>query len=115
MGNYNWDKMDLNAIDKVMTDIVDYANNANKILGNIDVMIDDTKDFFDCDCGDSFRAQYQLFKSNHVIFNKNYLSYNTDFANAKANYRLREEVGVEIMNEAKKSVEVSFDQREENL
>lgn len=115
MNNANWDKMNLDAMDKVMTDIVDYASNANKILGNIDVMIDETKDFFDCECGDSFRTQYHLFKANHATFNKNYLSYNTDFANAKANYRLREEVGVEIMYEARKSVEVSFDQREENL
>lgn len=115
MDNANWDKMNLNAMDKVMTNIVDYASSANKILRNIDVMIDETKDFFDCECGDLFRAQYQLFRTNHATFNKNYLSYNTDFSNAKANYKLREEVGVEIMNEAKKSVEVSIDQREENL
>lgn len=108
-----WNGMNVDSMDKVMTDVLDYADKANKILNNISSIVDDTETCFKCESGDNFRTQYELIKSGIATFNKNFLSYNTDFMRAVRNYQLREETAVEIMTVAKNSVDVSLEQREE--
>lgn len=111
--NETWNGMNIDGIEKVMTDILDYADKANKILNNISTIIDETSTCFKCESGDNFRTQYELMKLGITTFNKNFLSYNTDFMQAVKNYKFREETGVEIMTDAKNSVDVSLEKREE--
>ena len=110
----NWNGIDTEGVKLVMTNILDYADKANKILNNIALIVSDTSMCLECQSGTDFREQFELIKSEFTIFNKNFLSYNTDFMKVIQNYRTREEYGANVLNEGTKSVNVSLEKREEN-
>ena len=80
--------MSVDGIDKVMSDILDYADKANKILNQISDLIEDTSTYFACESGDKFREQYAMMQVGITTINKNILSYNADLMNVKKNYQL---------------------------
>ncbi len=112
--NENWNGINTEGVEKIMVDILDYTERANKILNNISVIVADTSTCFDCESGANFRNQFELIKSGFTTFNKNFLSYNTDLMRVVQNYQLRSDFGVSIMSEGEKSVSVSLEQKEEN-
>lgn len=109
-----WNGIDTEGVEKVMVNILDYADKANKILNNISLIVSDTEACFNCQSGVDFRGQFELIKSEFTILNKNFLSYNTDFIHVIQNYRSREEYGTNILNDGTKSVDVSLEKWKEN-
>jgi uncharacterized protein YukE len=111
----NWNGISSTGIDKLMTDFIDYAEKSNKIINQIDEIVEGTASYFKCESGDTFRSRYSQLNYEAATINKNILSYNTDFLAVKSNYGRREEGMVAMANDAKNAVkDVSF-KKEERL
>lgn len=91
-------------IDKLMLDVIDYADKMNKVLNQIADLINDTEVYFSCESGDKFRDQFNMLKVSNPIINKNILSYNDDYMNVKKNYQERANKSVEILNAGEQDV-----------
>ncbi len=104
----NWNGISLDGIDKLMSDIMDYADKSNKILNQISDLVSETENYFCCESGDKFRDQFNMLSIASATINKNILSYNEDLMNVKINYQNRTEVGTEILNSGNKSVNSRF-------
>lgn len=99
-------------IDKVMLDLLDYADKSNKTLNQIDDLIDETKNYFACESGEIFREQFEMLKTGFRTIHTNLISYHNDLMRVKQNYQLRQETGVEILRAGEKSVPI-VQEREE--
>lgn len=95
-------------IDKLMSDILDYADKSNKILNQISDLVNDTELYFSCESGDKFRDQFNMLKVGNAAINKNILSYNDDLMNVKKNYQARVDKGVEILKTGQNDVISKF-------
>ncbi len=95
----------LDKIDKLMTDIYDYADRSNKILNDIEKLANDTRDYFVSDEGNLFRNKISELLHESTTINKNILSYNTDMMTLKNSYISINDEGLKIMKEATDSVE----------
>lgn len=104
----NYNGISLDGIDKLMTDILDYAEKSNRILNQITDIVSDTTNYFQCESGDKFRDQFSMLKVGNASINKNILSYNDDLMNVKKNYQTRNEKGVEILNAGEQDVISKF-------
>ena len=100
----NWNGISSTGIDKLMTDILDYADKSNKIINQIDEIVEGTASYFKCDSGDTFRTRFSQFNYEAATINKNILSYNTDLLATKKNYANREDRMVEMLVDAKNQV-----------
>ena len=96
--NVSWNGISIEGIDKLMSDILDYVDKSNKILNQIDDLVDETSSYFSCESGDKFREKFEMLKAGTPIINSNILSYNTDLMNVKHNYQLRANAGVDMLN-----------------
>lgn len=105
--------MSLDRIDKLMTDIYDYAEKSNKILKDIESLANETKEYFISDEGNLFRTRINELLHESTTINKNILSYNTDMMTVKNHYLNINDSGTKIMEEAAKSVEGRVMYREE--
>ena len=85
-----------------MEDILDYANRMNKNLNTITDLVYDTKNYFQCSSGDTFREQYDMMRVGIPNINKSILSYNADLMNVKQNYLRRQDGVVEILDNGQK-------------
>ncbi len=93
----DWNGVSIEGIDKLMTDILDYADKTNKIFNQISDLVDSTQSCFACDAGDQFREQYHFIQIHQSTINSNILSYNTDLMHVKTNYLGRERGATEII------------------
>lgn len=94
------------ALDKMILDIYDYAEKSNKIINEIDSLVSETKNYFICEAGDSFRSKYDKLSSQKHSLNKNILSYTSDLTSVKEHYVKRTESAAEFLNSAKKEKDV---------
>ena len=78
-----WNGISMEGMDKLMSDILDYADRSNKVLNQIADLVDSTSTYFICESGDKFRDQFSMLKVGNPIINKNILSYNEDLMNVK--------------------------------
>lgn len=99
-----WNGISQTGIDKLMSDIIDYADKSNRILNQISDLVEDTTTYFSCESGDKFRDQFSMLKVGNAIINKNILSYNEDLMNVKQNYQNRSEIGAEILRTGENDV-----------
>ena len=106
-GTENWNGIS-QGFDKLMSDIIDYADKSNKTLNQISDFISETSTYFVCESGDKFRDQFSMLKIGNATINKNILSYNEDLMNVKRNYQSRVEVGTDILNAGKNDVNSKF-------
>lgn len=104
MSNKDWNGISETGIDKLMMDIIDYAEKMNQILNNISNLVEDTKEFYDCDSGEKFRNRYGELQQSFSTVNKNILSYNTDLLNVKLDYLNREVYLTENLNKSSSTV-----------
>lgn len=73
-------------IDKLMLDILDYAEKNNKILNQIQTLVNNSSKYFICDAGNSYRKKFNEFFNEASTVNKNILSYNDDYRSIKNHY-----------------------------
>ncbi len=99
-----WNGISVDGMDKLMTDILDYADKCNKTLNQISDLVEDTSTYFICESGDKFRDQFSMLKVGNATINKNILSYNEDLMNVKRDYQNRSEQGTEILNAGENDV-----------
>lgn len=95
----------LDRIDKLMTDIYDYADKSNRILKDIESLANETQDYFVSDEANLFRNKISELLHESTTINKNILSYNTDMMKVKERYISINDGGLKIMKEATNSVE----------
>lgn len=77
-------------IDRLISDIYDYAESCNNIIGQIDDKVQSTKEFFKCNTADLFRQKFRKLFDERSILNYNILSYSRDLAKVKAHYKRRD-------------------------
>lgn len=100
-----WNGISVEGIDKLMSDILSYADKSNRILNQISDLVSETSTYFSCESGDKFRDQFSMLSVGNATINKNILSYNEDLMSVKQNYQMRTEAGIEILNEGQNKVD----------
>ncbi len=93
-----WNGISTEGIDKLMSDILEYADKSNRILNQISDLVSETANYFSCESGDKFRDQFSMLSMGNATINKNILSYDEDLMSVKQNYQGRAEAGIEILN-----------------
>ncbi len=74
------------AMDKLILDIYSYAEKVNKTLNQILDVVDDTKNFYECEAATNYRNKFNSFSANFNIINKNLISYAEDMIKLKNKY-----------------------------
>lgn len=100
-------------IDKLMMDIIDYAERSNKILNNIQLLVNDTANYFVCDSGKLYRKKFNEYFNEASTVNKNILSYNEDLMTVKKRYNSLDSEAADMMKNAVQSHRFKKDFREE--
>ena len=75
---YNEIGINIDSIDKLILDIYNYAERVNKTLNQITDVVDQTKNFYDCEAAQNYRNKFNSFKTNFNVINKNLNSYAED-------------------------------------
>ena len=99
-----WNGISIEGIDKLMSDILEYADKSNRILNQISDLVSETTNYFSCESGDKFRDQFSMLSLGNPTVNKNLLSYDEDLMSVKKNYQARKESGVEILTDGQNNV-----------
>lgn len=74
----NEDKLNL-----LVNEINDIVDDINKKFNTIESLVSETRSYFVCASGDSFRTKFSHFSSNFSVVNKNILNISYDLLNAK--------------------------------
>ena len=88
-------------LNKLITDIYDYADASNRIINQINDLVYSTSEFFRSDSGDLYRKKFSRLCEEHSTIKNNILSYTSDFANVKAHYKNRNIVAADIIKSGK--------------
>ncbi len=78
--------INVNAINKLMLEIIDCSNNVKSIFNKIDDLFLETKSYYNCSSGDLLRSKYAVFNDNYNLIIKSILSYKNDLSNLKKKY-----------------------------
>lgn len=74
-------------IDKLTIDIMEYADRINKVLNQIQELVNSSGLYLKSESGNTFRENFKLIEKNYQTMNQNILSYARDFVKVKAIYR----------------------------
>ena len=74
-------------IDKLTIDIMEYADRINKVLNQIQELVNSSGLYLNSESGNTFRENFKLIEKNYQTMNQNILSYASDFVKVKAIYR----------------------------
>ena len=77
-------------IDRLISDIYDYAQSCNTIINQIDEKVQSTCDYFKCHSANTFRLNFEKLFEQRTNLNNNILSYSRDLAKVKAHYKKRD-------------------------
>lgn len=83
-------------LDKIALEVVESADKINKILNQIQLLVDGTNSYFLSSSGDEFRKKMSDQASYYQTMNQNILSYASDFVNLKTHYQNKVPEMVEI-------------------
>lgn len=103
---YNEVGINLDSIDKLILDIYNYAERANKTLNQIADVVDQTKTFYNCDEADNYRNKFNSFRTNFKVVNKNLVSYAEDLIKIKNRYQNVSDEMTQTINKAIANIEV---------
>lgn len=84
---YNEIGINIDSIDKLILDIYNYAERINKTLNQVSDVVDQTKNFYDCETATNYRNKFNDFKTNFSIMNENLKSYAEDLIKLKNRYQ----------------------------
>jgi len=76
-------------LDKIALEVVESADKINKILNQIQLLVDGTNSYFLSSSGDEFRKKMSDQASYYQTMNQNILSYASDFVNLKKYYQVK--------------------------
>ncbi len=75
------------AINKLMTEIIDYSTKIKSKFNQIEDIVSDTINYYDCSVASKYRSKFNLFKEDLDTVVSNILSYNIDLTNLKSRYK----------------------------
>ncbi len=75
-------------------EIQDYATRINSIFGDMTTLVEESKNYFNCESGDLFRNHFLLLKENFSVVNQNILNYADDLTNVQLHYQKKNENAV---------------------
>lgn len=78
--------INVNAINKLMLEIIDCSNNVKFIFNKINDLFLETRSYYDCSSGNLLRSKYAEFNDNYNVIIKSILSYKNDLTNLKKKY-----------------------------
>ena len=78
--------IDVNAINKLMLEIIDCSSNVKFIFNKINDLFLETRSYYDCSSSNLLRSKYDEFNDNYNAIIKSILSYKNDLANLKRKY-----------------------------
>lgn len=87
-------------IDKLVIEIMDYADKANKVLNQIQELVDGTTLYMSSPCGTAFRTSFSALEQNYQTMNQNILNYAKDFVKVKEVYKTQVLNVVDTVNKA---------------
>jgi len=73
-------------IDKLVIEIMDYADKINKIQNQLQELVGDTSTYFNSPSGTEFRKSFKEKEQNYQTMNQNILNYAKDFVKVKQVY-----------------------------
>ena len=76
------------AVNKLILDIYNYEEKINKTLDQISTVVENTKEFYQCESANEYRNKFNMFSANFNIINKNLLSYADDMIKLKNRYKV---------------------------
>ena len=88
--------INIDLIDKLIIDIIEYSDDISKIFNDIDIQVSETLNFVPDDLKKHFNECYSDMSDNYQIVNANILSYSTDYAKVKDAYVTR---GINIVKQ----------------
>lgn len=88
--------INIDLIDKLIIDIIEYSDDISKIFNDIDIQVSETLNFMPDDLKKHFNECYSDMSDNYQIVNANILSYSTDYAKVKDAYVTR---GINIVKQ----------------
>lgn len=84
-------------IDKIALEVIESADKMNKILNQIQLLVDETNSYFLSSSGNEFRKKMSDQASYYQTMNQNILSYASDFVNLKTYYQSKTEEMMDIL------------------
>lgn len=88
-------------LDKLALNIYDYSEKINNIFNQIDDLMVQSKDYFDCQLNNDIRIKYQNIKDSIKNVKSNISSYSTDLIKVKNAFRNNAEI---IANDIRKEI-----------
>ena len=82
-------------LDKMATEIIEYADKLNKIFNQLQLLINDSKNYFNSEVNQIFCSNFKKQAEYCQIINSNILSYASDFVKVKQSYKVGAENIVE--------------------
>lgn len=76
-------------LDKIVLEVIESADRINKILNQLQLLVDETNSYFLSNSGSIFRKKMAEQASYYQTMSQNILSYASDFVNLKTLYRNR--------------------------
>lgn len=110
--NEDWNGISIKGTEKLMLDIIDYADRCNKISNQITDLVNESSEYFNCESATMFREYYNQVANEITTLNKNILSYNTDLLNVKKNYEKRNLDSSNLMSEFTRKTSIHNEIRE---
>ncbi len=91
-------------LDKLMLDIINYAEKSRHITNDIEALVRESAEYFDTEEADLFRDRYERLLPEIDTINRNILIFKDDLLKLKSNYNAITNGGVDLVNEAQKQV-----------
>ena len=87
-GQYNVSGVNEAGLDRIATDIIEYADKLNKIFNQLQLLINDSKNYFNSEVNQIFCSNFKKQAEYCQIINSNILSYASDFVKVKQSYKV---------------------------
>ncbi len=100
-------------LDKLMVDVIDYAEKSKRITNAIEMLIRETREYYVSSEADLFRSKFEQLVPTINTVNQNILVYNDDLLKLKGNYSKLEVEATELINEAQRQVRQKENMKEE--
>lgn len=85
---YNVSGVNEIGLDRMATDIIEYADKLNNIFNQLQILVDNSKNYFNSEVNQIFCRNFKKQAEYYQIINQNILSYASDFVKVKQSYKV---------------------------
>lgn len=85
---YNVSGVNEVGLDRIATDIIEYADKLNNIFNQLQLLVDNSKNYFNSEVNQIFCRNFKKQAEYYQIINQNILSYASDFVKIKQSYKV---------------------------